>query len=704
MSNYIFTIIFLLSVSLPCSAQKSPAFFKDNFVFNKQVYAIEIENNHGSFKFNILLNGKTKSFSLYSLDSPESVRINMDAKIKELIEQPSNTAFVIDTSRAIELLFTNIVENKDSSFRFSIEQQIDFNKLIDTISSKGQCASFDKNLKFNQIIEKAVDSTKIKLLQAQLACKNNSKPKSIIDYSSIPQIVENILDKARIALRINTDDASIATKTYLNDSIGEVRYALNTRDCQNLLWKLNSKSNNMRSRIDKRKGKIASKPNAIRFWSKKSIEKLQQRKKTLDDTIAVIQHRCDSLRRFNTLDYFKPDSAQLEFENGMLLNAKVIGTLNIGDSIEMKEIFHNNLPIPLSTKTASNFLFRGENIGNFYLTSAVNHLTYEINLSNVFFNDYNLLPLTENYAPKDQVVTILPNGLPLNIYKEKNKEILKARVFTDLVGLKENRPNGLVQMEFSKKLNLVSRILSAGRVKSRNYVQYLNYIEPMFLISKIEDTNDKLNIKSSTFAVPDTTVTVNTVSFNDILRYRKSALGTRLNLFYIGQPGLQSNIHINAISNFSLTDLNKRTSRIDSVGNSTTAVLQDSVITLLSLDYGFEAIMDINPSDKYQLRLSAAPRWTKIFSNNSDFFPLSDEESTNKLKQDLLNNTENKLNKDIGQRTKFYLSFELLATAKLNTNGELFFRGRYQFLGKDASQNFFQIQTGFSFFFLGKNK
>lgn len=627
-----FLFVFLIILSSFIQAQGVDYFFKDDFVYKSQVHRIKVGKSTEGYVTRIEYKDTSRNFTQFTLDKPNVFETNLKNCLDTLHNSKATNSTLFNPIKieGLKILIDSVVIAKKDSFNLSLSQSIILNSAIDSISKIGQCQKYYYHDSIQQLIKiTKLESLKTLLSSAMIRCQESEVTKKPeLSSSSIESIVDRLFPLIIKAERVDPMDASLAGILYLEDTIKKIyKYDTIKKD-----------------------------------WIHLDAE-------------------------------FVPDSAQLEFHNGTLLNTKVIGTITMGtdSSSSHKEIFYNNIPLPYSTKTSTNFLFRGKfkNRANYFLKSTTTHLKHSVNISDVIFNNYNLLLNTENYAPKDQVVILKPGARGTPILKEQNAEILKVKVYTDLVGLNNDRPNGLLQMEFSKKMNLLTRVFSNAKQKSRAYWHYFNFVEPILTISKIEDDDSVLQINS----VPELSE-AKVSSFNDILRFRTASLGSRLNLFNWGLPAYQSNFQFNVIGNFGLTTVRSQESRMLMNSDSIATVLsQDTTYSLLSHDWGFEFTLNVNPSDKYSLSLTYSPQFHRVYSDLETLIPVD-----NNLKV-----STKDVSGKIDQGRKFH-HFELAATARLSERGDLFFRGRYHFLSDESNQNFFQLQLGYSFFFFSQNK
>ncbi|MDB5024303.1 MAG: hypothetical protein JWP78_2058 [Mucilaginibacter sp.] len=114
--------------------------------------------------------------------------------------------------------------------------------------------------------------------------------------------------------------------------------------------------------------------------------------------------------------------------------------------------FKNQYPISISSK------FDADRLANINLYSfncnGIEGLTRYIKLSDVLALDIILENNKEDYSPSDRVVTLSPSQPIVELKKEKRSHILDVSAFTDFVGLDQEQPNGLIQIEVKRKINL----------------------------------------------------------------------------------------------------------------------------------------------------------------------------------------------------------------------------------------------------------
>ncbi len=306
-----------------------------------------------------------------------------------------------------------------------------------------------------------------------------------------------------------------------------------------------------------------------------------------------------------------------------------------------------------------------------------------IEVRDLFFYNYNLLLRTENYSPKDQTLYVIPTESGKLVFKERTSEILKAKVFTDFIGLNGNDPNGLVQLEFSKPVNIVTKVFPFSRYNSF-YVIFLNRFEPKFTLNKLEDDDSELAIKLvDTFRV---------ANYNDVMRYKRASLGFRIEAIRFGLPAFQSVFSIAYEHNYNIVRFSEEVS--EKLPDTDSTLVSTNIFSNLTRDLGIVFKWDINPSDKYQFSLSYARKIFKFYPNDVDpIIPVTNQKDAKFETRKF----------DGSPDSESYHTFEFLASAQLSKRGELFFRGRYHFLNENKNQNYFQTQLGYSFYFFKEN-
>jgi len=676
-----FLSIVFLALSLTSHAQRSSTFFKEDFLYKQQSFRIEVEKEQ-MYKFSIIsfpaldTTKMTTTFDLINLSNinifEHKLKIELDKHIDSFYIKLSPISIYTLKSK-LQILKDSITN--DSSYLVVFED--DWIDLISQVSAKRGCREiFD--LPIVKTLSKKNPTIKNFFDQQAKSCKAYEAQRESENDDEIKQLAINLFEKIKFADLVIPSDASLAGELYIRDTIPvTVIFKDKDKNDKNIDYLTNQLG--FKALFDKdttlnRNLEIA----AMKFYKQQNYD--------LSDN--------GTDKKVSLVGKLVVDSVQIEFEHGMINNIKVVGKMG-----KETEIFENVFPIPYSTKKSLN---DREVTNSFYLKNVLADTKFFIPYGQVFWNDYNLLLNTENYAPKDQVITLYPKK-KAKIYKEENREILETKVFTDFIGLGEDEPNGILQLEFAKLVNLSTAVRSKN--KSESYWHFFNYIQPSLILSKIEDDDSVLKVNR----VPTLDDSIKTVAYDDMLKYRRASFGADLNLIGLGLPGIQSEFELNFGLYYSLISFqdqnvnNIQTITMDTASNGTiinnNSVITQNVSTRLVSDFGPSLIWRINPSDKYQFSINYSLRFFRFY--NSDEDPIIPVVSRSKSEAIAVSNKV-ELEKDLDR--ELYHTFEFLASATLSDNGSLFFRSRYNFLEKNKRQNFFQLQLGYSFFFFSKNQ
>ncbi len=689
MKNFLYLgVLFLMFTACPhpSFAQTSEVFYQDEFIFDDEVFKI-VASRENNLEFKVSLLGEVQTFDLVNLQDgyifhkklSRALKTVMTANKKDYREK--NNAL----NDSLEIILNSLASDKD--FKLTSLSKDNLKTLIDDLSSVKGCDSVFMNRPFMEHTLVKDSSAHIKSVFQNFKenCISNSKRLSDEKEQELLKIALRLFEGIKKNSLIDKDDASEAGAIIVFDTI-PFCFRKEAKEADFYLKKINKGFEKSYTA----KGKGVQKELSV---FDKHLPKKEKPKKTDPDPSTSLLPRSSDLDTCPDIPFIL-DSIQFEFENDNLQNIKAIGKIN-----GKLEIFKNVYPISFSTKADGNT--------NYFLYSISSDPVKRISTNDLFLYNYNLLLYTENYAPKDQVIYVKPNENGVILFKEKNSEILKTKVFTDLVGLDDSEPNGIIQLEFSKSMSLFTRPIPLSKLLpfknkknySKNYFIFLNSIEPVFTLSKIEGDDDRLPlIKIDSIAY---------ASYNDMLRYRKSSLGLDLSVLKIGFPSIHSTVEIGADLNFSLVDFSSFdtslvTTQIITNPDSTQQILQTEQITEntstnLTRDIGLSLQWNILPSDKYELSIRYSLKWFKFYPKDelNPIVPFTDRLAISKI----TTSTEQKEK----NTTEIYHIFQLLGTARLSKRGELFFRGRYHFVDKNTNQNFFQIQLGYSYFFFSTN-
>ncbi len=390
----------------------------------------------------------------------------------------------------------------------------------------------------------------------------------------------------------------------------------------------------------------------------------------------------------------KINKVEIKFEYEQITGIKVTGTESdqnkkksggdesfldpknkkIGSDESSIVVFQNRIPLSYSTrKDVSMDRLKQDSSRRrqrLYETKAQSHSW--IYFDDVLMNDYRFMNQTEDYSPKDQIVTIKPGEKGRVILKEPITNILSANIYTDLVGLNSFKPNGLVQIEVSHRFYLSRRSFQFGN--SYSYCGLFNSVRPKITFSKIESNNKVLDLKGDSLPLYANAI--------DIFKHTSWSSGGEVNVGYLGLPFIHTMIYINAgayVLNVPMRIPKSDTSlAFHDIKPDENRNFNKGFLTVFP-----EIYWVISPHSRLQIGYSI--RWNLLYNFSHDIVLVSDSE-------DFPNNILSGCNSRV-------TTFKFLASLRLNSkvNSEIFFRSYYNYLPNDKSQSYFQAQLGYEF-------
>lgn len=193
-----------------------------------------------------------------------------------------------------------------------------------------------------------------------------------------------------------------------------------------------------------------------------------------------------SFLRGNSSVYYDKDLSKLyaqhnikrvdiETEDGAIKNisVKLVKPIQEGSTRSYIE-FKNQFPISISGK------FDPERFANTNLycfdCAGIQGLTRYIKLSNLVLLDIVLENNKEDYSPSNSIISLTPDKPIAELRKEKRSKILEIAAFSDFVGLDQEQPNGLIQIEAKRKININTNYHLFSKIKdSENLASKYNF-------------------------------------------------------------------------------------------------------------------------------------------------------------------------------------------------------------------------------------
>ncbi|WPR77686.1 hypothetical protein [Algoriphagus sp. NG3] len=399
---------------------------------------------------------------------------------------------------------------------------------------------------------------------------------------------------------------------------------------------------------------------------------------------------------------FNVKKVEFEINNGYLENIEVIGKATFFDFKDILQYdstrkipelqlkFISDFPIGISSKKDI------ERIGNYRLYSRFNNgMHYEMKLGNLIsIVNEKLAVDRKDYSPKDGEHTfILPEQNNPTFKKSDTKEILQLKVFTDFVGINDENPNGLIQLEIDKEIPLYTKRIQRPyvwipfrwAVLNQANIGVFNFFKPQFIYSKIENNNKHLLVKSFTTGTGNDAITKYGVSTLQLKQYEIFSVGADLNVVLYDIPGGKSTFLLNAGFRFGRTDLasNEEEPEVNDFPRGFTNTIQPSL----------EGLWRINGDERFGIEFSYKINWLR-----SDELFFEQKATTDKI-DDFASFETSKENNTLQ-------SFTLLAYLNVQKEnpGRLFFRYRYNSEFSNFENNYAQLQLGYTTYLTRANK
>lgn len=297
-----------------------------------------------------------------------------------------------------------------------------------------------------------------------------------------------------------------------------------------------------------------------------------------------------------------------------------------------------------------------------------------------------------DFSPGDTVVSINPALEPMvTLMKPSFNQLIEAKLYTDFLGIDDDKPNGLIQTEIDKTFSLQTFRTKLGpRGRFFNF-GYLEEITPSVTWSKIEQNNRTLFVNSLERTVNNSTTVENYASTLDIRRFEWFSAGMDLNIITLDMPCFKSTFRINGGFRNGLTN-----SAVNKVSVSETggiSFVRDSVniFTVPSWRVYPQLQLDIRPDERFGLRFQVEPTY---FTSN-----------TNRYKQ-VASNEEYQYYL-FSEATRLYWAFEMMGYLHLapnasNRTGKFYGRFRINHQHKQMNTNFYQLQVGYAVYLFSK--
>jgi hypothetical protein len=377
--------------------------------------------------------------------------------------------------------------------------------------------------------------------------------------------------------------------------------------------------------------------------------------------------------------YYAIEKVKFHFEKGFLERIQVY--VKYGE-YQKTQIFENSFPIGF-TSVLNYKKFKDIRL---YIRNASNddNPRYVI-LSDVIQNYDNELDIaTKDYSPADTAFTVSPAANPIvKLFKQKAIYIIEGKTFTDASGFNAKSPNGLVQIELSRRFNLKTNRYQVSN--SKNF-GFLTHMIAQVNFSKLENKLKGLPLKNEKIVENGLVISPSYATNMDFLRYENLSIRTETNIFLFDIPENKVTLYGDFGAKYGHTPVSDSLYKVDGSGNITA--------TAIDLDaHNFTLYpklwLEIFAERRYGFTAAYQLNYTMLFSNNYYKQVLSYSGKGSDLTTLSLN-----------RASRWSHTIEMKARFDSNpksNNGKIFAVARFNFQFRDVNTFYPQILLGYAF-------
>jgi len=308
-----------------------------------------------------------------------------------------------------------------------------------------------------------------------------------------------------------------------------------------------------------------------------------------------------------------------------------------------------------------------------------------IMLSDVIGNYDNFLALfTRDYSPGDTEINYVdPLSNPcLILKKERLVNRFDTKIYTDFAGLKEGSPNGLVQLDASRRFNLNN---FRDQIKgSRSDFGFFDNITVFGAITKVEQKERRLMLRNENAILNNKIVSPSYVSTLDLRQYENASIGADMNLGLFDYPDGKFTMFLNLGLRYGHTPLEDSIRTLKNNRPDTPGLAMN--LEAHSFTWQPKLSVEFFAERRVGLILSYQYNMARYYTNNA-FKPIMSYG-----KSDLV---ALPLEKYAGKYHMYEL-FLRIETSRAN-NGRMFLRARYFMQRGDVNTFFPQVQLGYAY-------
>jgi len=278
--------------------------------------------------------------------------------------------------------------------------------------------------------------------------------------------------------------------------------------------------------------------------------------------------------------------------------------------------------------------------------------------------------------------------------KESTQKLFEAHIFSDFIGLKEDKPNGLIQVELDKRINTNSKQNLAKPWISWLFKSYgtFQYITPSIVFSKLEEHNKHLLLgdldsirkdPGGTDVSKFSEAAHRYTSAIEMFQYQSFSGGADINFLYLNNHDLKYNLNFDLGIRLGLTPVTDSV-----VGTSNNKEAMDEVSTLIPhMQFSVKGTINFLPEERFNLSISDRPIYFRSFNQNIQL--LGKDQHGDHVFQ--------------AQKAGLLNVAEMLMTLQLSEKGTGKLFGRLRFVSDltNMNSNFTQVQVGYSTFIIG---
>lgn len=314
------------------------------------------------------------------------------------------------------------------------------------------------------------------------------------------------------------------------------------------------------------------------------------------------------------------------------------------------------------------------------------YIDYVLNLAELLSYVPETVQNVFDRSPRNATHIIKMNQIQKKIYevfKEPLSRLIQATVYSDFIGFEETKPNGLIQTELYRRMNMNTQRNQLIGSKRMNWGGF-QYLKPELVFSKIEDKERILPLSYLTTSINGIEKQHAYLSTIDLHQHKYMHAGSLFNILLLQDPNVHSTLELNTGGYFGFVAL-EDTMRLNPARSS-----ENNQYTIATIEAFLEAKYEFSKDEYFGFDVGYRPFFIANLGNYQMQIKDSEKFVTNPA------SLENFFDR------AFLGQIELLAWVKpapKKSDGRLF--ARYRLIHQMTNINLYyhQIQIGYSFYF-----